>query len=153
MGDPWKANHFVVKVGNTECVVHEITGLDVGESGTIEVTDGGTNRTTKISDGLVKFKPLTLVRYCDGSDQDDFFVNWWIEVFDYNSVAGGTGSSVRRDGSIVKREYGVDVWRISFVGAYVKNMSLGDLSVDSTDLWKRTVILEHNGLYETNLAA
>lgn len=116
----------------------------MGETETIEVPEGGTNVIHKISSGVVKFQPLTIERYVDGSPDDTLFKTFFEEMFKYG--AGGQGSNARRDGSIVKKHFGQEVFRFAFYGAWVKSASFSDLEAGSTDLLKQTVVLEHEGL-------
>ena len=143
--DPYRANEFVVEIGTVESpTVSKVGGLSMGETETIEVPEGGTNVIHKISSGVVKFQPLTIERYVDGSPDDTLFKTFFEEMFKYG--AGGQGSNARRDGSIVKKHFGQEVFRFAFYGAWVKSASFSDLEAGSTDLLKQTVVLEHEGL-------
>lgn len=143
--EPYRANEFVLQIGTRESpTVSKISGLNLGETDTIEVHDAGTNVVHKVSSGIVKFHPLTIERYVDGSADDAEFKAFFDAMFTYGH--GGQGSASRRDGAVVKKNFGVDVLRINFYGAWVKSASFTDLEAGSTALFKQTVVLEHDGL-------
>ena len=72
--EPYRANEFVVEIGTVESpTVSKVTGLSLGETDTIEVVEGGSNVVRKVSSGVVKFQPITLERYVDGSGDDTLF--------------------------------------------------------------------------------
>ena len=56
------------------------------------------------------------------------------------------GSTARKDGAVVKKHFGAEVFRIAFYGAWVKSASFTDLEAGSTNPLKQTVVLEHDGL-------
>jgi phage tail-like protein len=143
--DPYRANEFVLEIGTAASpTVSKITGLNLGETDTVDVPEGGTNIVHKVSSGVVKFHPLTIERYVDGSADDTLFKGFFESMFKYGQ--GGQGSRLRRDGSVVKKHFGAEVFRIAFYGAWVKSASFGDLEAGSTTLLKQTVVLEHDGL-------
>jgi phage tail-like protein len=143
--DPYRANEFVVEIGTVESpTVSKVSGLSLGETETVEVPEGGTNVIHKISSGVVKFQPLTIERYVDGSPDDALFKVFFEEMFKLGQ--GGQGSNARRDGSIVKKHFGQEVFRFAFYGAWVKSASFSDLEAGSTNLLKQTIVLEHEGL-------
>jgi phage tail-like protein len=145
MPEPYRANEFVVEIGTVESpTVTKVSGLSLGETDTIEVPEGGTNVMRKISSGVVKFQPLTIERYVDGSPDDQAFKSFFENMFKHGG--GGTGSTVRKDGSIVKKQFGTEVFRIAFYGAWVKSAHFSDLEAGSNTLLKQTVVLEHDGL-------
>lgn len=143
--DPYRANEFVVEIGTEESpTVSKVSGLSLGETETIEVTEGGTNIVHKVSNGVVKFQSLTLERYVDGSPDDALFKAFFEEMFKYSQ--GGQGSNARRDGSIVKKHFGQEVMRWAFYGAWVKSASFSDLEAGANSLLMQTVVLEPEGL-------
>lgn len=145
LDDPLRSNEFVVEIGTaTSPTVSKVSGLSLGETDTVEVAEGGTNIIHKVSSGIVKFQSLTLERYVDGSADDTLFKEFFESMFKYGQ--GGQGSSVRRDGSVVKNHFGQEAFRVAFYGAWVKSASFGDLEAGSTALLKQTVVLEHDGL-------
>jgi len=149
VGDFWesyRANEFVLIIeGKQSPGVSKIGGLSEGEIDTIEQADGGTAHVYKVAASKVKFEPLTLERYVDGSPEDDMFRKWFRETFQLGSNTQG-GSSVRKNGMIVKRHDGVDVLTFAFFGAWVKSSKFTDLEAGSTNLMKQTIVLEHEGL-------
>ncbi len=145
MPEPYRANEFVVEIGTVESpTVSKVSGLSLGETDTVDVPEGGTNVMRKVSSGVVKFQPLTIERYVDGSADDKLFKDFFNQMF--KQGGGGTGSTARRDGSIVKKHFGTEVFRIAFYGAWVKSSHFSDLEAGSTALLKQTVVLEHDGL-------
>lgn len=149
VGDIWesfRANEFVLIVDGTESPgVSKISGLSEGEVETIEQADGGTNHVYKIAAAKVKFDPLTIERYVDGSPEDRRFRDWFRGVFDLNSTTQG-GSSVRKNGMIEKRHNGEKVLTFAFYNAWIKSSKFTDLEAGSTALLKQTIVLEHEGL-------
>lgn len=145
LNDAYRANEFVVEIATAASpTVSKVTGLSLGETDTLEVTEAGTNIVHKISSGVVKFQPLTLERYVDGSPDDQLFKDFFEEMFKFGQ--GGQGSRLRRDGSVVKKHFGDEAFRVAFYGAWVKSASFGDLEAGSTTVLKQTVVLEHDGL-------
>jgi phage tail-like protein len=143
--EPYRANEFVVEIGTAESpTVSKVSGLSLGETETIEVPEGGTNVVHKVSSGVVKFQPLTIERYVDGSADDKLFQEFFETMF--KRGAGGKGSTVRRDGAVVKKHFGKEVFRIAFYGAWVKSAAFSDLEAGSSTPLKQTVVLEHDGL-------
>ena len=73
-----RANEFVLWVdGIPSPGVTKISGLSEGELDTIEQPDGGTNHVYKVAATKVKFEPLTIERYVDGSPEDKRFQDWF----------------------------------------------------------------------------
>ena len=143
--DPYRANEFVVEIGTEESpTVSKVSGLSLGETETIEITEGGTNIVHKVSNGVVKFQSLTLERYVDGSKDDALFKTFFEEMFKYGQ--GGRGSNARQDGSIVKKHFGQEVMRWAFYGAWVKSASFSDLEAGANSALMQTIVLEHDGL-------
>ncbi|MCT9078074.1 phage tail protein [Streptomyces fulvoviolaceus] len=145
MPEPYRANEFVVEIGTVESpTVSKVSGLSLGETEAIEMPEGGTNVVRKVSSGIVKFQPLTIERYVDGSQDDQNFKTFFEDMFKHGG--GGRGSTVRRDGAIVKKHFGAEVFRIMFYDAWVKSASFSDLEAGSTSLLRQIVVVEHNGL-------
>jgi phage tail-like protein len=143
--EPYRANEFVLKIGTIERpTVSKVTGLSLGETEAVEVPEGGTNIVHKVSCGIVKFQPLTIERYVNGSQDDVEFKGFFDSMF--KLAQGGQDSTIRRDGAVVKKHFGQEVFRLAFYGAWVKSVSFSDLEAGSTTLLKQTVVLEHNGL-------
>ena len=149
VGEIWesyRANEFVVTIDGTESPgVSKVSGLSEGELDTIEQPDGGTNHVYKIAAAKVKFEPLTIERYVDGSPEDKRFQDWFKSTFNLNSNTQG-GSAIRKNGMIVKRHEGVPVLTFAFYQAWIKSSKFTDLEAGSTGAFKQTIILEHEGL-------
>jgi phage tail-like protein len=151
--EPYFANEFVVEIASKESpTVSKVTGLSLGKADPVDIPESGTNVVHKVSSGVVKFESLTLERYMDGSEDDRRFKEFFEQMFKISGQGGtparGLGSSqaVRRDGAIVKKHYGQEVFRVAFYGAWVSQMKIGDLDAGSTTPLKQTITLEHDGL-------
>lgn len=143
--EPYRANEFVVEIGARESpTVSKVSGLSLGESGVIEVPEAGSNIVHKISTGVVKFQPLTIERYVDGSQDDEEFQKFFEDTFKLGE--GIRGSKVRRNGAIVKKHGGREVFRIVFYDAWVKSMAFSDFEAGSNNILKQTVVLEVDAL-------
>jgi phage tail-like protein len=93
----------------------------------------------------IKFEPLTIERYVDGSPEDARFKAWFAATFSMATKING-GSGVRKNGMINKYHNGQVVLRFSFHNAWVKSSKFSDLEAGSTNLMKQTIVLEHEGL-------
>ncbi|HMS15011.1 MAG: phage tail protein [Microthrixaceae bacterium] len=149
VGDIWesyRANEFVLIIeGRVSPSVTKVSGLSEGEVETIEQPVGGSMLVHKIAGAKVKYEPLTIERYVDGSADDSLFADWFRSVFSLNSATQG-GSGLRRNGMIEKRHNGVPVISFAFYGAWIKSSKFTDLEAGSTGLFKQTIVLEHEGL-------
>jgi phage tail-like protein len=142
--ESFRTHGFALQIGGETCPCTKITGLNEGMTDTIEQPEGGTTIVRKISSGVVKFDTLVVERDMDGSPTDDFFREWFSEMFQLNGASGG--SSVRRNGAVIKLENGVEVLRFAFYEAWIKSSKFSDLEAGTTNLFKQTVEIEHNGL-------
>lgn len=141
-----RVNEFVFWVDGTASPgVTKISGLSEGEIDTIEQPDGGTNHVYKVAAAKIKFEPLTVERYVDGSPEDQRFRAWFQSTFKLDAVKNG-GSSVRKNGMVQKLHNGQVVLTFSFRNAWVKSSKFTDLEAGSSNLMKQTIVLEHEGL-------
>lgn len=149
VGDIWESyrtNEFVVVIdGRQSPGISKVSGLSEGEVETIEQPDAGSYRVYKIAGSKVKYELLTIERYVDGSPEDQRFKDWFQQTFKLNQPTQG-GSTPRKDGMIVKRHNGQDVLTFAFYGAWVKSSKFADIEAGSTNLFKQTIVLEHEGL-------
>lgn len=149
VGDIWESyriNEFVLVIEGQESPgVSKISGLSEGELETIEQPDGGSWHVHKIAGSKVKFDSLTIERRVDGSPEDKRFRDWFQETFKINRTTQG-GSTVRKNGMIIKRHNGEEVLSFAFYGAWVKSSKFSDLEAGSTNLFTQTIVLEHEGL-------
>ena len=149
VGDIWEsyqANEFIVMIDGTESPgISKVTGLSEGELETIEQPHGGSNHVHKIAGNKVKFESLTIERYVDGSLEDVRFQTWFRQTFQLNNPNSG-GSTVRKNGMIVKKHRGSVVITFAFYQAWVKSSKFTDLEAGSTSHFKQTIVLEHEGL-------
>jgi phage tail-like protein len=121
-----------------------VTGLNEGMTDTIEQPDGGSPVVHKIASGVIKFDTLVVERNMDGSRFDQFFQDYFADMFQLNGASAG--SSKRRNCAVLKLENGNEVLRFAVYGAWVKSSKFADLEAGSTNLFKQTVELEHDGL-------
>jgi phage tail-like protein len=142
--ESWRTHGFAVEIEGQRCPVTKVTGLSEGATDTIEQSDGGSSLVRKISSGIVKFDTLVIERNMDGTPFDAMFKAWFSEMFMLVGRSGG--SSKRRNGSIIKLENGQEVMRFLFFEGWVKSSKFTDLESASTNLFKQTVEIEHNGL-------
>ena len=141
-----RANEFVFWVDGTQSPgVTKISGLSEGEIDTIEQPDGGSSHVYKVAATKIKFEPLTIERYVDGSPEDARFRTWFQQTFQLNNPKNG-GSLVRKNGMIQKLHNGNVALTFSFTNAWVKSSKFTDLAAGSTPLMKQTIVLEHEGL-------
>jgi phage tail-like protein len=142
----FRANEFIFYVDGTASPgVTKVTGLSEGEIDTIEQPVGGSNHVYKVAATKIKFEPLTIERYVDGSPEDKRFADWFSTTFNLAATQNG-GSSVRKNGMIQKLHNGQVVLTFSFRDAWVKSSKFTDLEAGSTTLMKQTIVLEHEGL-------
>lgn len=144
--ESYRTNEFMLEIGGRLSPgVTKITGLSEGELDTIEQPDGGSYKVYKIAATKIKYEPLTIERYVDGSAEDQRFKDWFQETFMLDRVPQG-GSTVRKNGAVVKYHNGTEVLRFTFRDAWVKSSKFTDLEAGATTLMKQTIVLEHGGI-------
>jgi len=144
--EAFRTDEFVVEIEGIESPgITKVSGLSEGEVDAIDQPDGGANIVHKISSGIVKYDDLTLERNMDGSQSDEDFKAWFLEMFKLDGT--GTGSQLRRNGSVVKKQFGQEVLRFAFEGAWIKSSKFTDLDAGSSDLMKQTIVLAVERMY------
>ncbi len=144
--EAFRTDEFVVEIEGIESPgITKVSGLSEGDVDAIDQPDGGANITHKISSGIVKYGDLTLERNMDGSQTDADFKAWFDEMFKIDGTA--TGSQMRRSGSVVKKQFGVEVLRFAFEGAWIKSSKFTDLDAKTSDLMKQTIVLAVERMY------
>ena len=144
--EAFRTDEFVVEIEGIESPgITKVSGLSEGEVDAIDQPDGGANIVHKISSGIVKYDDLTLERNMDGSQSDEDFKVWFLEMFKLDGT--GTGSQLRRNGSVVKKQFGQEVLRFAFEGAWIKSSKFTDLDAGSSDLMKQTIVLAVERMY------
>ena len=143
--EAYTTHGFVIEIAGTRCPVTKVTGLTEGMTVVIEMSSGGDAYVRKISSGIVKWDNRTFDRDMDGTAQDVFFRDWFSEMFQLTGTSGG--SSVRRNGSVIKEQNGREVLRFGFVEGWIVSSKFADLEAASTNLFKQTVEIAHNGLH------
>ena len=142
--EAYRTDEFVVEIEGIESPnITKVDGLSEGEIDPIDQPDGGANITHKISSGIVKYDDLTLERNMDGTQTDVDFKNWFQEMLD----GTGQGSKLRRNGSVVKKQFGEEVLRFAFEGAWIKSSKFTALDAASSELMKQTIVLAVERMY------
>jgi phage tail-like protein len=146
--EAYRTDEFVVEIeGIKSPGITKVNGLSEGEVDAIDQPDGGSPVHHKISSGIIKFSDLTLERNLDGSKADADFKAWFQEMFKLDGTGGGSGPSHRRNGSVVKKQYGQEVLRFAFEGAWIKSSKFTDLDAGASTLMKQTIILAVERMY------
>jgi phage tail-like protein len=144
--EAYRTDEFVVEIEGVESPgITKVSGLGEGEVDAIDQPDGGANITHKISSGIVKYDDVTLERNMDGSQADEDFKAWFEEMFKLDGT--GLGSGLRRNGSVVKKQFGKEVVRFAFEGAWIKSSKFSDLDAGSSDLMKQTIVMAVERMY------
>lgn len=144
--EAYRTHEFVVEIEGIESPnITKVAGLNEGEVDAIDQPDGGANITHKISAGIIKYGDVTLERNLDGGAGDAGFKQWFNEMFTLDGK--GTGSKLRRNGSVVKKENGTEVLRFVFEGAWMKSSKFSDLDAGSSALMKQTIVLAVERMY------
>jgi phage tail-like protein len=144
--EAYRTNEFVVEIEGIESPgITKVTGVSEGEVDAIEQHDGGANIVHKISAGIIKYGDITLERNMDGSAADRLFQTWFYQMFALDGT--GTGSALRRHGSIVKKQFGKEVARFVFEGAWIKSSKFSDLDAGANALMKQTIVLAVERVY------
>ncbi len=144
--EAYRTNVFIVEINGIESpAITKVSGLSEGEIDAIDQPDGGTGHIHKVSSGIVKYSDLTLERNLDGTTADKDFKSWFQTMFALDGT--GTGSRLRRDGSVVVKSAGKEVQRWSFEGAWIKSSKFSDLDAGTSALLKQTVVLAVERMY------
>lgn len=107
--ESYRANEFTLEIdGLLSPSVSKVSGLSEGEIETVEQPDGGTNHVYKLAGNKVKFEPLMIERYVDGSPDDAALKDWFSETF--VRIGAGAGSSARRSEMVHKYHNGDAGW-------------------------------------------
>jgi phage tail-like protein len=140
----YRTHGFALEIAGVRCPVTKVTGLSDGAMDVINQADGGSTFERKIASGIVKFDDLTVERIVDGSPFDALFQEWFAEMFLLNGPS--RGSSIRRNGAVIKLENGQEVMRFLFFEGWVMSSKFTDLEAGSANLFKQTVVIAHSGL-------
>ena len=144
--EAYRTDEFFVEIEGIDSPnITKVSGLTEIDVDAVDQADGGQNITHKISSGRVKYDDLTLERNMDGTQVDEDFRLWVDEMFKIDGT--GTGSQLRRNGSIVKKQFGQEVLRFAFEGAWIKSSKFTDLDAASSDLMKQTIVLAVERMY------
>ena len=144
--EAYRTDEFVVEIEGIESPgITKVTGLSDGEVTAIDQAEAGAHIMHKISSGLVTYGDITLERNMDGSQADADFRAWFDEMFKLDGT--GPGSKLRRSGSVVKKQFGEEVLRFAFEGAWIKSSKFTDLDAATSVLMKQTIVLAVERMY------
>lgn len=144
--EAYRTNEVVLEIEGIEAPgAIRISGVGEGEVDAIDQPDGGANITHKISSGIVKYDDLTIERHMDGSQADADFKDWFEEMFKLDGT--GQGSQLRRNGSVIVNQFGVEVLRFAFEGAWIKSSKFSDLDASSSEAMKQTIVMAVERMY------
>jgi len=144
--EAYRTDEFVVEIEGIESPgITKVSGLMDGEIDAIDQPDGGANIVHKISSGNIKYGDLTLERNMDGTQADADFKAWFNEMFTLDGK--GTGSQLRRNGSVVHLQFQEEVERWAFEGAWMKSSKFSDLDAGTSGLMKQTIVLAVERMY------
>ena len=128
--ESFRTHEFVVEIeGIPSPGITKVSGLSEGEVDAIDQPDGGSPFVHKIPSTMIKYGDITLERHMDGSDTDTQFRVWWQTMFKVDG--SGTAPTIRKNGSVVKRQFGVEVMRFAFEGAWIKSSKFSDFETSS----------------------
>jgi len=138
--ESYRTHEFVVEIeGIASPGITKVTGLSEGEIEAIEQPDGGAQHVHKISSGVIKYGDITLERHMDGTQSDKDFADWFKAMFSLDGT--GPGSKLRRNGSIVKKQFKAEIMRFAFEGAWIKSSKFSDLDAKTDGLFMQTIVL------------
>ena len=139
LGEAHELQNIVYCAGATGGGTSRSSGAESGGgSNTYNIVD------VKTASGVV-IPDITLERNMDGTKSDEDFKTWFQTMFTVDGK--GTGSKLRRSGSIVKLQFGVEVLRFAFEGAWIKSSKFSDLDAASSGLMKQTIVLAIERMY------
>ncbi len=144
--ESYRTHEFVVEIeGIPSPGITKVSGITDGEVDAIEQPDGGSPFVHKIPSTIIKYGDITLERHMDGTDTDAQFKTWWHTMFKQDG--SGTGPTVRKNGSIVKKQFGQEVMRFAFEGAWIKSSKFADFDAKSDALLTQTIVLAVERIY------
>lgn len=144
--EAFRSHEFVVEIEGIESPnITKVQGLSEGEVDAVDQPDGGANITHKISSGIIKYSDLTLERLMDGSKSDKDFKEWFQKMFTLDGT--GPGSKLRRNGSVVIKQFDAEIMRFVFEGAWMKSSKFSDLDASASGILKQTVVLVVERMY------
>ena len=144
--ESWRTHEFVVEIeGIPSTGITKVSGITEGEVDAIEQPDGGSPFVHKIPSTMIKYGDITLERHMDGTDADNQFKTWWRTMFKVDGT--GTAPTIRKNGSIVKKQFGTEVMRFAFEGAWIKSSKFTDFDAKSDGLLVQTIVLAVERIY------
>lgn len=144
--EAFRTHEFFVEIEGIESpAITRVSGLTDGEVDSIDQPSGGSNIIHKVSSGIIRFGDLTLERNMDGSAADGAFLEWFTTMFTLDGT--GTGSALRRNGSVVIKQNSEEIMRFVFTGAWIKSSNFTDLEAGNSALFKQTIVLSVETMY------
>jgi len=138
--ESYRTHEFVVEIDNIPSPgITKVSGLTDGEVYAIEQPDGGSPFVHKIPSTIIKYGDITLERHMDGTDTDAKFKEWFQTMF--LADGSGTAATIRKNGSIVKKQFGQEVMRFAFEGAWIKSSKFADFDAKADGLLTQTIVL------------
>ena len=125
-------NHWYIEMaGLVSPHFHTVEGIEL-KSGEVSIVDGSTNIKHKFSSQLKEYNDITLTRALDGSVDDET-----MKVLVQKCMNEG----FRFDAHLVKMHNGVEVFRILFLGARIKNYAHPSLKTDGEERYDMKYVL------------
>jgi phage tail-like protein len=144
--ESFRTHEFVVEIeGIPSPNITKVSGLTEGDVDAIEQPDGGSPFVHKIPSTMIKYGDITLERHMDGTDTDKQFKDWWQTMF--KPDGSGTKATIRKNGSVVKKQFGQEVLRFAFEGAWIKSSKFSDFDAKSDGLLTHTIVLAVERIY------
>ncbi|RME03679.1 MAG: hypothetical protein D6805_05635 [Planctomycetota bacterium] len=150
--EAFRSNEFILKIGSKDIPVLKVSGLSSGSiETTLEQFDPKYRKVYKVAGGIMKFEPLTIERYVTSVDEEGTkeIMEWFFEdvrLDPKEGVAARGTSKYRKSGAIIKKNFGTTVAKWVFWGAWIKSIKYDDLEAGSENLFKQTIVLEHEGI-------
>ncbi len=149
--NPYRNFRFEVEInGFVHAGFQKVTGL----KHTIQVIDyreGGDNEVMRKLPGQSTFDPVTFER---GMSNNSDFVDWIEEIFNLDNLDGQPSSDFRKKVVVYgKNKAGVRVKKWVIHQGWPSERGVGDLDATGNDVLIETLVLQNEGVKETNLAA
>lgn len=144
--ESYRTHEFVVEIAGLSLTgITKVSGLTDGEVDSIDQPDGSKPYMHKIPGTIIKYGDITLERHMDGSPADAEFKAWWYDMFKLDG--SGTGPTIRKSGSIIKKHFGVEVIRFVWEEGFVKKVTFADFDAKVDGLLTQTIVLAVERIY------
>jgi len=159
-GEIYRGYKFSVEIVGasfiTRTAFQKVSGLKTSVE-VVEYREGNNPDRMEKLIGMMSFDAVTLER---GISSDDDF-NSWIKLVSANTLEGasavmpasGSDSEVRKDVIIkLHDKKGVAVKQYKLLSAFPSEYTIGDFDATSNDVVISSLVLQHHGIIETDLA-